>query len=77
MLCKQADSTTLKYLVFECMDFMQNMVLRDFKNCNLSKLHLDKSKLQLDKCARFVANLIFVANTCFLGFFVQTFTPDI
>ena len=43
-------------------------------NCNLSKLQLDKSKLQLDKYARFVANRIFVANTRFLGFFVQTFT---
>ena len=58
MLCKQADSTTLKYLVFERMVFMQNMALQDFKNCNLSKLHLDKSKLQLDKYDAVSANVL-------------------
>ena len=58
MLCKQADSTTLKYLAWF---FMQDMVLQGL--CELLLV-----QAAIGQIRAFVSNLIFVANTRFLWF---------
>ena len=48
MLCKQADSTTLKYLVFEGMFFMQNMVLQGLCKLLLVQAAIGKIRAYTD-----------------------------
>ena len=68
MLIKQTDSTTLKYLVFECMVFMQNMVFQGFLTCPSCNWSNTRALSQIDFLLRIRA---------FLGLFCPDFYSDI